>query len=630
MKNKQEALANEPIGKLFLKLSIPAILAQLVNLLYNLVDRIYIGHIEGVGDIALTGVGLTFPLIMFVSAFSSLCGMGGAPKASIAMGENNQKHANRILGNSLVVTITLALILTIVLSFFNEPLLFAFGASENTIVYAKDYMDIYSKGTIFVMISVGLNSFITTQGFSKYSMLNVIVGAVCNIILDPIFIFGLNMGVKGAALATIISQGVSAIMVLGFLFSKKSKLRINKESIIPNVKVILSCMALGLAPFIMQSTESILNICFNTSLKNYGGDPAVGAMTICTSLMMFAMMPLQGFTQGAQPIISYNYGAKNPERIKKTFKILIITCFTYALIYWLVVMIFPSALTSIFTNEEYLINYATNALRIYMACICLFGIQIACQQTFIALGNAPISLFLALLRKVILLIPLIYILPSFMENKVNAVFLAEPISDFVAVTTTLVTFFIVFKKTIKKISNLNKGSIKLESQRLILRKINKEDAEEIFLGFINQEEFLYWTNKNKRTLEEQIKSLEGIEEKYKNNHYYNWVITLKESKAIIGSINAHYVEEEDKVIINYGLDNRYFNNGYMSEALEKVLDYLHNDQKIKRIECGCCIENIPSKKVIEKNNMIYEGIIEKEVLLKDGYHDMYLYVLENK
>ena len=630
MKNTQEALANEPIGKLFIKLSIPAILAQLVNLLYNLVDRIYIGHIEGVGDIALTGIGLTFPLIMFVSAFSSLCGMGGAPKASIAMGENNQKHANRILGNSLVVTITLALILTIVLSFFNEPLLFAFGASENTIVYAKGYMDIYSKGTIFVMISVGLNSFITTQGFSKYSMLNVIVGAVCNIILDPIFIFGLNMGVKGAALATIISQGVSAIMVLGFLFSKKSKLRINKDSIIPNVKVILSCMALGLAPFIMQSTESILNICFNTSLKNYGGDVAVGAMTICTSLMMFAMMPLQGFTQGAQPIISYNYGAKNPERIKQTFKILIITCFTYALIYWLVVMIFPSALASIFTNEDYLINYATNALRIYMACICLFGIQIACQQTFIALGNAPISLFLALLRKVILLIPLIYILPSFMENKVNAVFLAEPISDFIAVTTTLVTFFIVFKKTIKKISNLNKGSIKLESQRLILRKINKEDAEEIFLGFINQEEFLYWTNKNKRTLEEQIKSLEGIEEKYENNHYYNWVITLKENKAIIGSINAHYVEDEDKVIINYGLDNRYFNKGYMSEALEKVLDYLHNDQKIKRIECGCCIENIPSKKVIEKNNMIYEGIIKNEVLLKDGYHDMHLYVLENK
>ena len=405
MKNTQEALANEPIGKLFIKLSIPAILAQLVNLLYNLVDRIYIGHIEGVGDIALTGVGLTFPLIMFVSAFSSLCGMGGAPKASIAMGENNQKHANRILGNSLVVTITLALILTIVLSFFNEPLLFAFGASENTIVYAKDYMDIYSKGTIFVMISVGLNSFITTQGFSKYSMLNVIVGAVCNIILDPIFIFGLNMGVKGAALATIISQGVSAIMVLGFLFSKKSKLRINKESIIPNVKVILSCMALGLAPFIMQSTESILNICFNTSLKNYGGDVAVGAMTICTSLMMFAMMPLQGFTQGAQPIISYNYGAKNPERIKQTFKILIITCFTYALVYWGSVMLFPQALASIFTSEKVLIEFATNALRIYMACICLFGIQIACQQTFIALGNAPISLFLALLRKVILLIP---------------------------------------------------------------------------------------------------------------------------------------------------------------------------------------------------------------------------------
>ena len=627
MKSKSDILANEPIGKLFLKLSIPAILAQLVNLLYNLVDRIYIGHIEEVGDIALTGVGLTFPLIMFVSAFSSLCGMGGAPKASIALGENNQKHANKILGNSVIVTITLALILTIVLSIFNEPLLYAFGASDNTIVYAKDYMDIYSKGTIFVMISIGINTFITTQGYSKYSMLNVIVGALCNIILDPIFIFGFNMGVKGAALATIISQAVSACMVIGFLLSKKSKLRINKESIVLDIKVILSCMALGLAPFIMQSTESVLSICFNTSLYKYGGDLAVGAMTICTSLMMFAMMPLQGFTQGAQPIISYNYGARNPERIKKAFKILIITCFSYALIYWLVVMIFPQVLTNIFTDEITLIEFSTNALRIYMACICLFGIQIACQQTFIALGNAPISLFLALLRKVILLIPLIYILPLFIENKVDAVFLAEPIADFIAVTSTLITFLIVFKKTIKKITN--SGTKKLKTERLLLRRIKESDAEEIYLGFINQDEFLYWTHKEKRTLEEQIKSLEGIEEKYNNLNYYNWVITLKDSGKIIGSINAHYVSEEEKVIINYGLDNRFFNKGYMTETLEVVLNYLHNQEKIKRIECGCCIENIASKKVIEKTNMKYVGVLEKEVCLKDGCHDMHLYVLEN-
>ena len=451
MNNKNEILATEPIGKLFLKLSIPAILAQLVNLLYNIVDRIYIGHIENVGDIALTGVGLTFPLIMFVSAFASLCGMGGAPKAAIALGEQNSKKANKILGNSVVLTLFFGIVLTVVLLVFNKSLLYAFGASDNTIVYANDYMNIYAIGTLFVMTSIGLNSFITTQGFSKYSMLNVVIGALTNIILDPIFIFGFKMGVKGAALATIISQGVSALMVLSFLFSKKSKLKINLESIKPELSIIFSCMALGLAPFIMQSTESILSICFNTSLYKYGGDTAVGAMTICSSLMMFAMMPLQGFTQGAQPIISYNYGARNPERIKKAFKILLITCFGYAFIYWGVVMLFPNVFASIFSDSATLVEFASNALRIYMACICLFGIQIACQQTFIALGNAPISLFLALLRKVILLIPLIYILPTFIENKTNAIFLAEPIADFIAVTTTLITFLIVFKKTMKKI-----------------------------------------------------------------------------------------------------------------------------------------------------------------------------------
>lgn len=452
MQNK-EILATEPIGKLFIKLSIPAILAQLVNLLYNIVDRIYIG--QGISDIALTGVGLTFPLIMFISAFSSLCGMGGAPKAAIALGKGDQKEANKILGNSILVTIALAIVLTIILLIFNEPLLYAFGASENTIAFATDYMNIYAIGTIFVMVSIGLNAFITTQGFSKYSMLNVVIGAITNIILDPIFIFGFKMGVKGAALATIISQAVTSIMVISFLLSKKSKLKIDLESLTPDIKIILSCVALGLAPFIMQSTESILSICFNTSLQKYGGDTAVGAMTICTSLMMFAMMPLQGFTQGAQPIISYNYGAKNTFRIKKAFKILLITCLVYSSIYWAAVMLFPNVLAGIFTTETVLIEFATGALRIYMACICLFGIQIACQQTFISLGNAPISLFLVLLRKVFLLIPLIYILPLIFENKVDAVFLAEPIADFIAVTTTFITFIIVFKKMIKKVESLN-------------------------------------------------------------------------------------------------------------------------------------------------------------------------------
>lgn len=451
MENKKEILASEPIGKLFLKLSIPAILAQLVNLLYNIVDRIYIGHIPDVGDIALTGVGLTFPIIMFISAFASLAGMGGAPKSSIAMGKGDMNEANKILGNCVSLTLFLSIILTFVVSIFNKDLLYAFGASDNTIVFASSYMKIYSIGTIFVMISIGLNAFITAQGFSKVSMINVVVGAVCNIILDPVFIFGFNMGVEGAALATIISQALSAFLVIRFLLSKKSKLVLNFESMKPNIKIILSCVALGLAPFIMQSTESILSICFNTSLQNYGGDLAVGAMTICSSLMMFAMMPLQGFTQGAQPIISYNYGAKNVSRVKSAFKILFITCLIYSVIYWLVIMLFPNFMVNIFTTKEELIEFTTVVLRIYMACILVFGIQIACQQTFIALGNAPISLFLALLRKVFLLIPLIYILPLFIDNKVNAVFLAEPIADFIAVATTFIVFMFVFRKTMNKI-----------------------------------------------------------------------------------------------------------------------------------------------------------------------------------
>ena len=453
MDNNKEFLATESIGKLFIKLSIPAILAQLVNLLYNIVDRIFIGRIEYVGDIALTGVGVCFPIIMFISAFASLVGMGGSPKASIAMGKQNKDEANKILGNSVILMLFLAFTLTLVIQIFNKDLLFAFGASNNTITYATKYMNIYSLGTIFVMITIGLSAFITAQGNSKYSMMCVVIGAITNIILDPIFIFVFELGVQGAALATVISQAISAILIIKFLFSKKSKFVINKDSIKFDYKIILSCIALGLAPFIMQSTESILSICFNTSLKKYGVDMAVGAMTVCSSLMMFAMLPLQGFTQGAQPIISYNYGAENTSRVKQAFKLLFITCLAYSFVYWLLLMLTPKMLVSMFITNSLLIDFTTKCLRIYMACICVFGIQIACQQTFIALGNAPISLFLALLRKVFLLIPLIYILPNLMDNKINAIFLAEPIADFVAVTTTFITFIYVFKKTLNKIEN---------------------------------------------------------------------------------------------------------------------------------------------------------------------------------
>ena len=448
-------LAKEKVGKLFFRLSIPAVIAQLVNLLYNLIDRIFIGHIEGVGDIALTGVGICFPLIMIISAVSCLCGMGGAPKAAIKMGENDLEGANKILGNCVTLTIISSLILTIVVLIFKAPILYLFGASDNTIIYSLDYISIYSLGTIFVMISLGLSAFITTQGFSKISMINVIVGALINIILDPIFIYAFNLGVKGAALATIISQAIVAFLIIRFLLSNKTKLKIKLENLKLDYKVFLPVMALGLAPFIMQSTESILAICFNTSLYKYGGDIAVGAMTILTSLMQLAMLPLQGFSQGAQPIISYNYGAKNPKRIKEVFKLLFIICVIYSCLFWLMCMVFPSLLISMFTDKVELIQFAIPSLRIYMALICIFGIQIACQQTFVSLGNAVVSLFLALLRKVILLIPLIYIVPLFMENKCNAVFLAEPIADLLAVSTTAIMFIIIFKKSMKKIEGVS-------------------------------------------------------------------------------------------------------------------------------------------------------------------------------
>ena len=449
-------LATKPVVKLFFKLSIPSVLAQIVNLLYNMVDRIFIGHIKDVGDIALTGVGVCFPLIILISAFSCLCGMGGAPKAAIKMGEGKIKEANKILGNCFVVTIIFSLLLTIVVQIFKEPILYTFGASENTIKYALDYIDIYSLGTIFIMISLGLNAFITTQGFSKVSMRNVIVGALVNIVLDPLFIFGFNLGVKGAAIATVIAQAVSALLVISFFFTKKTILKLSLENMKLDIKIILSVMALGLAPFIMQSTESIISVCFNTSLYKYGGDLAVGAMTILTSLMQFAMLPLQGFASGAQPIISYNYGAKNPDRIKKVFKVLLIVCISFSTSFWLLSIVAPKALVSIFTIDQELIVFTSKALRIYFAVICMFGIQIACQQTFVSLGNAPVSLFLAVFRKIIVLIPLIYILPAIIENKCDAIFLAEPIADFIAVSVTATMFYFVFKKSMKEIE---KGEI---------------------------------------------------------------------------------------------------------------------------------------------------------------------------
>ena len=442
-------LGTAPIGKLLFKLAVPSVIAQIVNLLYNMVDRIYIGHYDPSG-LALTGVGICMPIIMAVSAFAALVGMGGAPNASIAMGQKDNARAEKIMGNCLSFLILLSVILTVVVSVWCRPLLLAFGASENTIDAAVEYMQIYAIGTLFVQFALGMNAFITAQGFTTVSMLSVLIGAVLNIVLDPVFIFLFHMGVRGAALATIISQAVSAIWVVWFLCSKRSTLRLKLKNLRIVPKILLPCLFLGFSPFIMQITESVLSVCFNTSLLKYGGDIAVGSMTILSTLMQFCMLPLNGLTQGAQPITSFNFGAQKYTRVRRSFKLLLISSLVYSTLLWALVMLFPSMFVRMFNSNPALIEYASSAMRVYFAVCALFGIQIACQQTLIAIGNAKTSVFLAIFRKLILLIPFIYILPLIFENKAFAVFLAEPVSDFIAVTTTAILFTIYFKKAVPK------------------------------------------------------------------------------------------------------------------------------------------------------------------------------------
>lgn len=459
---KEVDLGKESIGKLFVMLAVPAIASQLVNALYNIVDRMYIGHIADVGANALTGVGVCFPIIMIISAFAALVSMGGAPRASILMGQKNKDGAEKILGNCFCALLITSVVLTVLVLCFQTPLLYMFGASENTIGFAQDYMTIYAVGTICVQVTLGMNAFISAQGFSRIAMMTVVIGAITNIVLDPILIFGLDMGVQGAALATVLSQAVSALWCVRFLRGKDTTIQIKASYMKIDPSVLLPAMALGIAPFIMQSTESVLVLCFNSSLLSYGGDMAVGAMTILSSVMQFAMLPLSGFTQGAQPIISYNYGAKNKERLTKAFKLSLASCLTYSSLLWLSVMLFPNIFTSMFTSDPALTELTLWALRVYMAGLLLFGAQIACQQAFIALGNAKTSAFLAMFRKIIVLIPLIYILPNFFENKVFAVFLAEPIADILAVFTTVTLFVTSFRKLLKEMDKKSEKAVSIE------------------------------------------------------------------------------------------------------------------------------------------------------------------------
>ncbi|MCU6746527.1 MULTISPECIES: MATE family efflux transporter [Lachnospiraceae] len=452
MNTEKDFLGKEPVGKLLVKLAFPTVAAQLINMLYNIIDRMYIGHIPKTGALALTGVGVCMPLIMIVSAFAALVGYGGSPRASICMGKKKPEEAEKILGNCFSLQVIISVLLTTALLLWNRKLLLAFGASPNTIEYAVSYMNIYAVGTVFVQLTLGMNAFITAQGFAKTGMFSVLIGAVTNIVLDPIFIFGFGMGVRGAALATILSQALSCIWVLHFLFGKKTVLKIKKQNLRLKKKVILPCLALGVSTFIMQASESIISVCFNSSLLKYGGDIAVGAMTILTSVMQFAMLPLQGLGQGAQPIISYNYGARNKDRVKAAFTLLLKVSMCYAGILWLCVMLFPQGFAAMFTSDMALLEFTKTALRIYMAVMVLFGIQVACQMTFNALGKAKESIVVAVMRKFVLLLPLIYIMPAVWKaNPTFAVYMAEPIADTIAVTFTAILFAARFKKALSAI-----------------------------------------------------------------------------------------------------------------------------------------------------------------------------------
>lgn len=454
MQQSNQFLGTDPIPRLLRRLAVPTVTAQLINMLYNIVDRIYIGHMSVNGALALTGVGVCMPVIMIVAAFASLVASGGAPRASIAMGRGDEEEAQKILGSCFSFQVLISLLLSAALLVWGRPILLAFGASENTIGYATDYLGIYALGTLFVQLTLGMNAFITAQGFTKISMVSVVIGAVCNIVLDPIFIYAFGMGVRGAALATILSQAVSCCWVLVFLTGKKTLLRLQRRNLRLSPRILLPCLALGLAPFIMGASESVIAVCYNSSLLAAGGDIAVGAMTILTSVMQFALLPLQGLGQGAQPIASYNFGAKNPQRVRATFWLLLKVSLLYSTVFWALLMLAPQVFVGMFTADAALAAFTIHAMRVYFAVLLVFGLQVACQMTFIAIGSAKASITVAVMRKFVLLIPLIYLLPRlFSAAPTTAIYAAEPVADLLAVTFTAVLFGIQFKKSMKKLES---------------------------------------------------------------------------------------------------------------------------------------------------------------------------------
>ena len=446
MNDNDNLLAAAPVPKAFFKLAVPAVAAQLINILYNLVDKMFIGHIPEVGKQALAGVGVTAPVILAISAFAALVSMGGAPKASIFLGKREKEQAEKVMGSCTWMLLLLSVLLTAVMLVFGRPVLLLFGASEDTISFAADYMNIYCLGTLFTQLTLGLNAFITAQGKTLISMRNVAVGAVTNILLDALLINGFHMGVRGAALATILSQGVSACFVIRYLCTEKSLLCLHFRDIRFDGVLLWPCILLGTSPALMQLTENLVAISFNTSLQKYGGDMAVSSMSILNSVMQFVMLLLPGLVQGAQPLLSYNLGSKNIPRVKKTFRLLLICCVSGSFLIWLLCMTVPGAVASIFTNDAVLIDYTRWSMRVYLPMLLIYGIQVACQYSFVALDQAPKAIFLTVWRKIILLIPLIFFLPHIWPDAVTGVYLAEPIADTIAICTTAPMFYAYYRK----------------------------------------------------------------------------------------------------------------------------------------------------------------------------------------
>ena len=453
MKNEDKVsniLETMSVGRLFVKMAVPAVLSQLINILYNLVDKMFIGHMRTGGAEALAGLGVTTPVILFLSAFAALVSMGGAPKAAIALGKNERDMAERIMGSCMAFLLIISVFLTAGMLIWGKDILLLFGASEDTISYAVEYMRIYCLGTVFIQLSLGLNTFITTQGYARISMVNVAIGAVINVILDPVLIYVCKLGIKGAALATVFAQAVSCVFIIGFLISEKSSIKLRKTYIRIDLKLLMPCILLGTSPALMQITENMVAISFNTVLQRYGGDMAVASMSILNSVMQFVMLLLPGLVQGAQPILSYNLGAGLMERVRKTFHYLSLSCILGSCIIWMVCMVFPENIISIFTNNTALREYSVTPLRTYLCLLCIYGIQVACQYSFVALDQAKTAIFLTIWRKIILLIPLIFLLPHIVPSPTIGVFLAEPIADFVAVCTTGSLFYRYYRRTLKR------------------------------------------------------------------------------------------------------------------------------------------------------------------------------------